>query len=233
MNKTYTIAQAASIIVALSERPTSTQKTKKLTIQQYKDKIKQEYGYDDWDGNGGCFQFENGTHSFDDIITEAMILYASQSSTANKGDGMSDDQIYELGKLEVDYIRQLAVCGKKEADSVLYFWMKGFKKAYHPSPPLDREELLRWVEERIERAKQSKGMGSITEANAYTCVKEKLLSLPPQKQSDASGKIECTLEQLKEIVKLTVKGFASLKEFRDTDIINAALNTNFKSETNK
>lgn len=42
---------------------------------------------------------------------------------------MTQDQIYELGKKQVDYDRQLAVAGKTAADTVLYFWMEGFK--YH------------------------------------------------------------------------------------------------------
>ena len=42
---------------------------------------------------------------------------------------MTQDQIYDLGKKEVDYDRQLAVAGKTAADTVLYFWMEGFK--YH------------------------------------------------------------------------------------------------------
>lgn len=39
------------------------------------------------------------------------------------------EEVRELGKKEVAYDRQVAICGKKEADGVLYFWMKGYEFA--------------------------------------------------------------------------------------------------------
>ena len=40
---------------------------------------------------------------------------------------MNREEIREIGKKEVAYNRQLALLGKKEADTVLYFWMAGYK----------------------------------------------------------------------------------------------------------
>ena len=59
------------------------------------------------------------------------------------------DEAYELGKKEVGYDRQLAVLGKPNADSVLYFWLKGYHKAMHSfksngsgGEKYSREELI-------------------------------------------------------------------------------------------
>lgn len=52
---------------------------------------------------------------------------------------LTAEQIYELGKKEVSYDRQLAVLGKKDADAVLYFWMEGYNFRDQETQALQRE----------------------------------------------------------------------------------------------
>lgn len=48
---------------------------------------------------------------------------------------MTIDQIKELGTLQIDYDRQIAICGQKAADNVLHFWMMGYRAARGETAP--------------------------------------------------------------------------------------------------
>lgn len=51
------------------------------------------------------------------------------------------DEIYELGKKDIGYDRHLAIVGKEKADNVLYFWMKGYKRANRSIIELEKERF--------------------------------------------------------------------------------------------
>lgn len=106
-------------------------------------------------------------------------------------------------------------------------------KISQPSPSnkqegIDRDDLLRWIETSL--SVESKLGASDVVIKAYLSMRSYIISLPtPKNETDAvEGKIECTIEQLKEIVKQTVKSIGNGKEFRDIYIINTALKTSTK-----
>lgn len=63
--------------------------------------------------------------------------------------------VREIGKDQVAYDRQVAICGKKAADNVLYFWMEGFKyrdQHIYPDSPWIK------VKDRLPNQEESLGM---------------------------------------------------------------------------
>lgn len=67
--------------------------------------------------------------------------FAASSPSHAAQDRPTEDEIYEIGKKEVAYDRQEAICGKKDADMVHYFWLKGYKYATANSPqPLPAQD---------------------------------------------------------------------------------------------
>src|SRR6185436_3386379 len=70
-----------------------------------------------------------------------------------RGRVMTDDEIYELGKKEIDYERHLTLFGKKKADNVLYFWMKGYKCKEPPAPAVDWEKMGKYLQHKNDCAK--------------------------------------------------------------------------------
>lgn len=73
----------------------------------------------------------------DEVVNKIESIY-STSTPPDAGKGKEEIEgifaiesghLIEIGKHQVDYKRQVAIVGKKEADSVLYFWMEGFEYA--------------------------------------------------------------------------------------------------------
>lgn len=73
------------------------------------DFLKQRGAVRDTDPNGYC-QFDSNVKMLEEY---ASVLLNPVT--------LSDDEIRDIGKEQVSYDRQLAVCGKKSADNVLYF----------------------------------------------------------------------------------------------------------------
>jgi len=227
--------------------PLPTQDAKDLTIQEVKDKVARSKKYpngkqcEHWDGFFNFYSSCKSKEHLKEAIDKAMTLFASQSSTANKGEEVIGDKIAFAIKFSNWFSEKLH--DKKDPDR---FGEKGFfhrvndgngtastEKAMKIfleevglaiSPPLDREELLRWVDDRIKN-------GAMSDLTCYMRVKEKLLSLPPQKQSDA---VECLQWLLDSGAKIDNKVFILFDKKYPKHYYNPEeIYQIFKSETNK